>query len=372
MGKILTYSSMFEGKAEDEKLEEFNKALNSPEGKDFQKWFDIKHVRTGRAYIHKKDEIKGIGIPSRSYFDFNGDRWYYEFSSSNGTYGTTYNQDLKSLFRIFMVDSVRKSRPSSIKESKIKEFFSKDSNFPRGSFPDPNKIYSSIKEESGFINDFSFLMDLPIIKRISDLGIETDYNDTRNFVFLYFTNGNSFIPVIFPKIFGEEYTDSISKTIENIPYLNIRFFDGIKPLSIEPKTDPGKKAIDGKHYISFRLGFDSKEKIEKYTEDFIKDKIKLIPPEIVRGRNRTIIEPLGEYINKKILGEPVGDLLEKSKERIEEIILDFIGPQIEDNHLNLYFLDELPELKKKAMEKYRIEKDFSKLGKTMGKGWFGE
>ena len=47
MRKISTYSSMFEGKEEqNKKIEEFNRALNSPEGKDFQRWFYINHVRT--------------------------------------------------------------------------------------------------------------------------------------------------------------------------------------------------------------------------------------------------------------------------------------------------------------------------------------
>jgi hypothetical protein len=170
--KILSYS-LFEGKTEDYKVEEFKKALDSPEGKDFQRWFGFNSVRTGRSYISKKNEIKEINIPSRSYFDFNGDRWYYEFASSNGAYGTTYNQDLKSLFRIFMVDSVRKSRPASITEKQIKEFFSKESNFPKGNFPDPEKIYSLIIAESGFITDFSFLEELPIIKRISAGNIES-------------------------------------------------------------------------------------------------------------------------------------------------------------------------------------------------------
>lgn len=381
MGKILTYSSMFEGKAEDEKLEAFNRALNSPEGKDFQRWFDIKHVRTGRAYIHKKNEIKGIGIPSRSYFDLSGypggGEWYYEFASSNGTYGTKYNQDLKSLFREFMADAVRKSRPSSITEKEIKEFFSKESNFPKGSFPDPEKIYSSIVKESGFITDFSFLMDLPIIKRISDLGVpvrlvKKDSELTSVYIdFKSYENTQN----VLTAVFGKEYSDSLEEIIKEIPWSSwsrweIVLFESVGPFSIEPKSKPGKNVYNGRYSKDLRLGFDSKEKIEKYTEDFIKEHFSLIYSIFKRGFNeRIFIRPLEDLIKKSILGESIGDLKEKSKERIEEILLDLIGPRIKENHLDLYILDGIPDLKKKVMEKYGIEKDFSKLGRALGKGF---
>ena len=383
MGKILTYSSMFEGKAEDEKLEAFNKALNSPEGKDFQKWFDIKHVRTGRAYIHKKDGIKGINIPSRSYFDLSGyvggGEWYYEFASSSGTYGTTGNQDLKSLFRIFMVDAVRKSRPSSITEKQIKEFFSKESNSPKGAFLDPDKIYSSIIGETGFITDFSFLMDLPIFKRISDLGVKISPSEISGLVNISM-NFRANTKNVLEAIFGKEYSDSLEDTIEKIPkHTNtwqkwiILLFENLEGVGISPKSKSGKSVYKGRYLTDLRIGSDSKEKIEKYAEDFIVLESSISTAIFKTGWNERIyIRPLEDLIKKTILGEPIGDLKEKSKERIEEILLELIGPEIEKNHLDLYLLDGFPELKKKAMEKYGIEKDFSKLGKTMGKGWLGE
>jgi hypothetical protein len=379
MRKISTYSSMFEGKAEDEKLEAFNRALNSPEGKDFQRWFYINHVRTGRAYITKKSEIKGMNIPSRSYFDLSESRgeWYYEFASSNGTYGTIYNQDLKSLFREFMVDSIRKSRPSSITEKQIKEFFSKESNFPKGSFPDPEKIYSSIIEESGFITDFSFLMDLPIIKRISDLGvpvhrIEEDSRLTS--VYIDFSRHETYEKTL-TSIFGKEYTDSIKEVIKEIPgsgwtRWEIILFDNLNPFSIDPRSKPGKNVYRGRIHKELRLGFDSKEKIEKYTEDFIKEQISLITTVFRKQWNESIlISPLEDLIKKSILGESIGDLKEKSKERIEEILLDLIGTHIKENPLDLYILDGMPDLKKKTMEKYGIEKDFSKMGRALKSGF---
>jgi hypothetical protein len=383
MGKILTYSSMFEGKAEDEKLEAFNKALNSPEGKDFQKWFDIKHVRTGRAYIHKKDGIKGINIPSRSYFDLSGyvggGEWYYEFASSSGSYGTTYNQNLSSLLRIFMEDAVRKSRPSSITEKQIKEFFSKESNSPKGSFPDPDKVYSSIIGETGFIKDFSFLMDLPIFKRISDLGVKISTSEISGLVWISM-NFRANTKNVLEAIFGKEYSDSLEDTIEKIPKdtntskkWTILLFENLESVGISPKSKSGKSVYKGRYLTDLRIGSDSKEKIEKYAEDFIVLESSISTAIFKTGWNERIyIRPLEDLIKKTILGEPIGDLKEKSKERIEEILLELIGPEIEKNHLNLYLLDEFPELKKKAMEKYGIEKDFSKLGKTMGKGWLGE
>ena len=204
--KILSYS-LFEGKEEDKKIEEFNRALNTTEGKDFQKWFWTQQVRTGRSYIHKENSVKGINIPSRSYFDKapNSEEWYFEFSSSNGTYGTTYDKDLKSLLGEFMATAVRKSRPSSITENKIKEFFSKESNFPKGNFPDPEKIYSSVIGESGFITDFSFLADLPMIKRISDLGIPISIKENAGLrsIHIGFFNSSSNINVVIEKIFLE-------------------------------------------------------------------------------------------------------------------------------------------------------------------------
>jgi hypothetical protein len=370
---------MFEGKAEDEKLEAFNRALNSPEGKDFQRWFYINHVRTGRAYISKKSEIKGIGIPSRSYFDKspNSEEWYFEFSSSNGTYGTTYNKDLKSLLREFMATAVRKSRPSSITEKEIKEFFSKESNFPKGSFPDPEKIYSSIVKESGFITDFSFLMDLPIIKRISDLGVRVSIKKDSGLTSLYIDFRSYGISEnVLTSIFGKEYSDSLKEVIKEIPQgsiwsrWEIILFEDLSSFSIEPKSKPGKNVYVGRYSKDLRLGFDSKEKIEKYTEDFIKQHFNLISALFKRGFNERIyISPLEDLIKKSILGESIGDLKKKSEERIEEILLDLIGPHIKENPLDLYILDGIPNLKKKAMEKYGIEKDFSKLGRVLGKGF---
>ena len=379
---ILTYS-LFEGKEEDKKIEEFNRALNTTEGKDFQKWFYSKPVRTGRFYIHKKNEIKGINIPSRSYFDFNGWKWYYEFASSNGSYGTTHNEDLSSLLRIFMEDAVRKSRPSSITEKKIKEFFSKESNFPKGNFPDPEKIYSSITGESGFITDFSFLMDLPMIKRISDLGIPVSVKENSGLssIHIGFSNSSSDINTVMERIFGKEYSDSLSEIFKNVPrnfprnnlqsdwHISLSE-SSLKPNLIEPKTSSGKNLVKGTYTTSLRLGFDTKEKIEKLTEDFIKDRITLINPTLKEGwrPGKIMIKPLEEYIKNKILGEPVGDLKEKSKERIGEILLDIFGPYVEKNPLDLYLVDEMPDLKEKIMKKYGIE-DFSKLGRAFGKGF---
>ena len=380
--KILTYS-LFEGKEEDKKIEEFNRALNTTEGKDFQKWFGSNPVRTGRFYIHKKNEIKGINIPSRSYFDFNGFKWYFEFTSSNGSYGTTYDKDLKSLLREFMATAVRKSRPSSITEKKIKEFFSKESNFPKGNFPDPEKIYSSITGESGFITDFSFLMDLPMIKRISDLGIPVSVKENSGLssIHIGFSNSSSDINTVMERIFGKEYSDSLSEIFKNAPrnfprnnlqsdwHISLSE-SSLKPNLIEPKTSSGKNLVKGTYTTSLRLGFDTKEKIEKLTEDFIKDRITLINPTLKEGwrPGKIMIKPLEEYIKNKILGEPVGDLKEKSKERIGEILLDIFGPYVEKNPLDLYLVDEMPDLKEKIMKKYGIE-DFSKLGRAFGKGF---
>ena len=380
--KILTYS-LFEGKEEDKKIEEFNRALNTTEGKDFQKWFGSNPVRTGRFYIHKKNEIKGINIPSRSYFDFNGFKWYFEFTSSNGLYGTTYDKDLKSLLREFMATAVRKSRPSSITEKKIKEFFSKESNFPKGNFPDPEKIYSSITGESGFITDFSFLMDLPMIKRISDLGIPVSVKENSGLssIHIGFSNSSSDINTVMERIFGKEYSDSLSEIFKNVPrnfprnnlqsdwHISLSE-SSLKPNLIEPKTSSGKNLVKGTYTTSLRLGFDTKEKIEKLTEDFIKDRITLINPTLKEGwrPGKIMIKPLEEYIKNKILGEPVGDLKEKSKERIGEILLDIFGPYVEKNPLDLYLVDEMPDLKEKIMKKYGIE-DFSKLGRAFGKGF---
>ena len=384
MRKISTYSSMFEGKAEDEKLEAFNRALNSPEGKDFQKWFDIKHVRTGRGYIHKKNEIKGMNIPSRSYFDLSGyiggGEWYYEFASSSGSYGTTYNQDLKSLFRIFMVDAVRKSRPSSITEKQIKEFFSKESNFPKGSFPNPDKIYSSITQESGVVVDFSFLMELPIIKRISDLGVKvyTSENSGLTSVSMDFKSSSN-LKNILETIFGKEYSDSLKEIVKEIPkdssssswgnwYIDL--FESLSLYKIDPKTKPGKNVYNGRTSKELRIGSDSKEKIEKYTEEFVKGNSTLITATFKKDWNQRIyIRPLEDLIKKTILGEPIGNLKEESKERIEEILLDLIGPHIGKNPLDLYLVDAMPDLKEKIMKEYGIEKDFSKLGRAFGKGF---
>ena len=276
-----------------------------------------------------------------------------------------------------MATAVRKSRPSSITEKEIKEFFSKESNFPKGSFPDPEKIYSSIVKESGFITDFSFLMDLPIIKRISDLGVRVSIKKDSGLTSLYIDFRSYGISEnVLTSIFGKEYSDSLKEVIKEIPQgsiwsrWEIILFEDLSSFSIEPKSKPGKNVYVGRYSKDLRLGFDSKEKIEKYTEDFIKQHFNLISALFKRGFNERIyISPLEDLIKKSILGESIGDLKKKSEERIEEILLDLIGPHIKENPLDLYILDGIPNLKKKAMEKYGIEKDFSKLGRVLGKGF---
>jgi hypothetical protein len=90
----------------------------------------------------------------------------------------------------------------------------------------------------------------------------------------------------------------------------------------------------------------------------------------MRGYNeKSYINPLTKLIEKKILGESIEGLEKESKEKIDEILLDLIGPQIEKNPLDLYLADGMPDLKKKIMKKYGIEKDFSKLGRAFGKGF---
>lgn len=378
MRKILKYSSIFEGKAEDDKSKEFNEALESPEGKDFKKWFHAEQVRTGRFYIKKENNIKGIYIPSRSYFDKtpNSKEWYFEFSSSGGIYGTTYNKNLRALLREFMITAVRKSRPSSITEKQIKEFFSKESNSPIGKFPDPEKVYSLITEESGLITDFSFLVELPIIKRISDLGVKVYTSEHSGLLSVYIDfDSSSNVKNILETIFGKGYYDSLNGVIKKIPnqssfgsMWDIVLFENARKYKIQPKTKPGKTFYSGSLQTEIRMGFDSKEKIEKNTEVFLRS----INTNALFKKgwdNKIYIRPLEDLISKTISGEPIGDLKEKSKERIEEIILDLVGPHIEENPLDLYILDEMPDLKEKAMKEYKIEKDFSKLGKVLKTGF---
>jgi hypothetical protein len=163
--------------------------------------------------------------------------------------------------------------------------------------------------------------------------------------------------------------------IKNIPLIifsgwEIWLFESLRPLQIEPKSEPGKKVYNGRTETILRLGFSFKEKIEEQTEKFIKENITLIRATFKRGYNeRFYINPLTKLIEKKILGESIEGLEEESKERIDEILLDLIGPEIEKNPLDLYILDGLPELKNKVMKKYGIEKDFSKIGKAFGKGF---
>ena len=222
-----------------------------------------------------------------------------------------------------------------------------------------------------------------MIKRISDLGIPVSVKENSGLssIHIGFSNSSSDINTVMERIFGKEYSDSLSEIFKNAPrnfprnnlqsdwHISLSE-SSLKPNLIEPKTSSGKNLVKGTYTTSLRLGFDTKEKIEKLTEDFIKDRITLINPTLKEGwrPGKIMIKPLEEYIKNKILGEPVGDLKEKSQERIGEILLDIFGPYVEKNPLDLYLVDEMPDLKEKIMKKYGIE-DFSKLGRAFGKGF---
>jgi hypothetical protein len=378
MKKIMTYS-VFEnskkGFSPGEQINYFEKILReTQEGRDFSKWFYVKPVRTGRFYVSKKNEIKGINIPSRSYFDF-GHQWYYEFSSSNGIYGTTKNQDLKSLFRIFMIDAVKKSRASSISQKQIEEFFSKESNAPVGNFPLPEKIYQKIESDSGFIQDFKFILDLEIAKKCKDLGIiiKNKIDGRKEGISISFEPG----PII-KSIVGEKEKvamDEIASKLElHKIYLNFTFLTlGELNLVIIPKTTKGKSVNKARDRKVIKIGTDNKDSLEKIVEDSIKDPIDLHPFRFSPRWGYTTIKPLkmiNDYLKSQLFGS--GSIKkEEVKEYIEKEFMESVGSYFEENPLDLYLLDDFPKIKKEIIEKYGIP-DVSKFGKAFKTGWFGE
>lgn len=370
MAKILSYKA-FEGKKEEDQIDYFNRILDStPEGKDFQNWFESKPVRTGRFYIKRKmgtDENKGISIPSKSYFDLGySGNWYYEFSSSHGSYGRT-SGDLKDLFREFMVDAIVKCRPSSIQKKKIEEYLSKESNVPKGNFPSSSKIYDSVLGESGFIQDFSFLSNLLPVKAMQDLGLKVITGKSS----LYFSVPYSPVELMM-RILGESEMKSI---LDNSPeiktlldFYRILNSKGNLAMTFVPFTQKGirkSEAWSGSGKSTFiKIGETSEENLSNYIE---KEIINFFDGIEIEENGKDVLGFVTEYMKSFIRGE---------KTISKEEFLDTFGremyPNIEttikEDPTKLHLLDPFPALKKEVLQKTDV-KDLSGLGRLKSRGW---
>jgi len=388
--KIMTYSVFETAKNEiptQDKIDYFEKVLKeTQEGKDFSKWFDVKSVRTGRFYVTKKNEIKGVNIPSKSYFNhFEREgsdlgKWFYEFLSSNGAYGDK-SGDLKNLFREFMIDSVRKSRPSSISQKQIEGFFSKEDNAPVGDFPLPQSIYDKILNESGLITNFGFLYNLDFVKKCEEVGIQSRKSELRPDSFCI----GLFADKIAESILGHEKLEGLkdlTKSFDSInngrSNLHFKFMDkSSSDFIMSPKSDKGKSLRKGNHDTILKIGTDDKnlviESLEKYVKNSLEKHNFGIGDQYSRiysDPNSRSIKKVNEYLMSQLFGE--GSVTKKeAEEAIEKSIVEEIGPHFDKNPLDLYILDGLPEFKKIIMDKYEIP-DISKFGKTFKGGWMGE
>ena len=370
MSRILSYKA-FEGKEEENQIEYFNRILDTtPEGKDFQKWFDSKPVRTGRFYIKRKtgtEENKGISIPSKSYFDLGySGNWYYEFSSANGSYGRT-NGDLKDLLREFIMDAIVKCRPSSIQKKKIEEYLSKESNAPKGNFPSPQKIYDSVLGESGFVQDFSFLSDLLPVKAMQDLGLRVITGKPS----LYFSVPYSPLELI-TRILGEEemkeILDNSPEIKTSLDFCKVLNSKGNLNMTFVPFTQKGirkSEAWSGAGKSTFvKVGETSEEKLSDYIQ---KEIINFFDGIEIEENGRDVLGFVTEYMKSFIRGE---------KTMSKEEFLDTFGremyPNIElmikEDPTKLHLLDPFPRLKKEILQKTDV-KDLSGLGRLKSRGW---
>lgn len=376
MSRILTYN-LFEGKKEEDQIQYFNNILEStPEGKDFSRWFDVRPVRTGRFYVKRKrdsEENQGMGIPSKSYFDLgNSGEWYYEFSSSSGIYGTTRG-NLQDLLREFMIVGIIKSRPSTIQKKKIEEYFSKESNAPKGKFPSAKEIYDSILKGSGLVSDFSFLKDLPEVKRMEDLGIRV-YTGINSFGFAISSMD------LFDRTIGKDAYKNTEVIIKSIfgDLFDFKWYNenhDSSGFTFVPFTEKGyRKSIawgmSGK-VIFIKIGESSEEKIKKFVEEKISsffDGMRLsLKDRNINSTKEIKINSIPDYIRDKVLGKGSPDKEEVNKKFGEEIY-EPVELHMKENPLDIHLLDPFPDLKKEILQKTGM-KDFSRVGRLKSWGW---
>jgi hypothetical protein len=360
-----------------ENIEYFNKAIDStPEGKDFSRWFDFSPVRTGRFYIKLKrtSDNNGIYIPSKSYFSplESGSGWYYEFTSSSGTYGHKRG-DLKDLFREFMIDAVRKSRPSTIKQSKIEEYFSYPSNSPKGKFEIPEEIYSKILKGQGLITDFSFLRDLPFIKNL-DPFVTYSTKDYINFnfhwrpVILYFleiSNNNKGKKDIYE--FLSSFGLGISNSKESL------WSSGTTEIEFKPGASKGKKTSTLRGILRVSIGSESQEKISEIVEGELNKFIEKIGFYIVERQGpSTDLNFIKEYIQDLALGRKK-DSRKEIRDKLEDVLYEIVSKKIQEGNIidSMEGLEYYPEIKERILKNLEIP-DPSKIAKLHKMGWFGK
>jgi hypothetical protein len=385
MKKITEYS-IFEGEKSEEYVIYFNDVLNNtPEGKDFKKWFDIKPVRTGRFYITKKRQIvgnEGFEIPSKSYFDPNTypvdkKAWYYEFASSNGSYGTTRGE-LKDLFRDFIITAIKKSRPSSIPKKALEEFFSKESNFPVGNLPSATAVYNKILNESEFIQDFKFILDSDISRKCKKLGISIEYSQKQKGIVINLNPSFIVMSILGNKKY-KSLLDIADKLVDGKIYLFIHF----RPfgedqygseLNIIPKTTKGKNTQIGRSGKTVKIGIEDKKELEKIIEELLKSSISdnsfYLDNRWGSRKPHESLQKINEYLISNIFGNE-SIKKEEIEQYIENKIMDLVGSHMENNPLDTYLLDDFPSIKKEIMDKYSIP-NISKLGKLFNTGWLGD
>jgi hypothetical protein len=312
--------------------EEFRRALeNTPEGRDFSKWFNYSVRRTGRIYITSRE----VSIPGTTWFEKydNREEWYYIYSGSGRTYGQQIGT-LKDLFRLMVEDVIRKNRPSGIDINTIKKYMS-DGNSKPGNLPDSlSEIYDSAMKEfaPGIITDFSFLGDLEIIKRLKEIGSEVNVFDKSVTIQIFSNNLKKSL------LYGEAGEPLRNKIWFRSNHDQIRIIPALSGVSTS-KQSGGLKQV--------KIGLDSKSsivdvvnyQIEKLLEDFT---ITINSPHATDSHSTV----LADIIRKIATGEP----LEKYRQEIDHIVADLVDPLIKEDTSNVNLVKGIPGVQKIIQE----------------------
>lgn len=311
----------------------------------FKSWFKVIPRSTGRI------SIEGKYLPSVTKFEKRhfGD-WQYLFSASGKDYGMQISDSLQDLFPQLIKDSIKKGAPSYLNKKDIDTVLADDewlfSNITDDEYSIYKKIQANLQGESGIILDFTQL-NLPGVKALQELGLlSKEFKGSLGDISFNVIKEQTDLP------FWSIVDEIVSKEDPRY-YISMGNVDSMtfypKGSGVSARSTNPRMQID----VGAKTEKEAVELIEKTVLKYMLKNYLTIDGD-VSDQTRNFVNSLYQrFIKSSIAGT-----------EMDSILVEYF----QKNPLDIWFLDSLPDLKKKVIKKAGI-RDLSSLGKSLSTGW---
>lgn len=311
----------------------------------FKSWFKVIPRSTGRI------SIEGKYLPSVTKFEKRhfGD-WKYLFSASGRDYGMQISDSLQDLFPQLIKDSIKKGAPSYLNKKDIDTALSDGewlfSNITDDEYSIYKKIQANLQGESGIILDFTQL-NLPGVKALQELGLlSKEFKGSLGDISFNVIKEQTDLP------FWSIVDEIVSKEDPRY-YISMGNVDSMtfypKGSGVSARSTNPRMQID----VGAKTEKEAVELIEKTVLKYMLKNYLTIDGD-VSDQTRNFVNSLYQrFIKSSIAGT-----------EMDSILVEYF----QKNPLDIWFLDSLPDLKKKVIKKAGI-RDLSSLGKSLSTGW---